>query len=71
MLFSLQLPLPLALIRAHLFEIELIIFFFYLIIDDVGELQIRREAVQMQPPEVFYKKSVLKNHANFTGKHLC
>ena len=25
---------------------------------------------QMQPPEVFYKKSVLRNFAVFTGKHL-
>ena len=24
-----------------------------------------------QPPEVFYKKGVLKNFAKFTGKHLC
>ena len=27
--------------------------------------------VQKQSPEVFCKKSVLKNFANFTGKHLC
>ena len=27
--------------------------------------------VQKQPPEVFFKKDVLKNFANFTGKHLC
>ena len=26
---------------------------------------------QKQPPEVFYKKAVLKNFAIFTGKHLC
>ena len=26
---------------------------------------------QKQPPEVFYKKGVLKNIAKFTGKHLC
>ena len=26
---------------------------------------------QKQPPEVFYKKVVLKNFAKFTGKHLC
>ena len=26
--------------------------------------------VQKQPPEVFYKKGVLKNFLNFTGKHL-
>ena len=25
----------------------------------------------MKPPEVFYKKGVLKNFAKFTGKHLC
>ena len=24
-----------------------------------------------QPPEVLFKKSVLKNFAKFTGKHLC
>ena len=24
-----------------------------------------------QPPEVFYKKGVLKNFAKFTGEHLC
>ena len=27
--------------------------------------------LQKQPPEVFYEKSVLKNLAKFTGKHLC
>ena len=26
---------------------------------------------QKQPPEMFYKKGVLKNFAKFTGKHLC
>ena len=26
---------------------------------------------QEQPPEVFYKKGVLKDFAKFTGKHLC
>ena len=26
---------------------------------------------QKQPPEVFYKKGVLKNFAKFTAKHLC
>ena len=26
---------------------------------------------QKQPPEVFYRKGVLKNFAKFTGKHLC
>ena len=24
-----------------------------------------------QPPEVFYKKAVLKNFSTFAGKHLC
>ena len=24
-----------------------------------------------QPPEVFYKKAILKNFVIFTGKHLC
>ena len=27
--------------------------------------------IQKHPPEVFYKKSVLKNVAIFTGRHLC
>ena len=27
--------------------------------------------VQKQPPEVFFKKDVLKNFANFAGKHPC
>ena len=27
--------------------------------------------VQKQPPEVFFKKVVLKNFANLTEKHLC
>ena len=27
--------------------------------------------MEKQPPEVFYKKYVLKNFAIFTGKHLC
>ena len=26
---------------------------------------------QKQPPEVFYKKDVLRNFTKFTGKHLC
>ena len=26
---------------------------------------------QKQPPEMFYKKGVLKNFAKFTGQHLC
>ena len=29
------------------------------------------ENFQKQPPEVFYKKGVLKNFSKFTGKHLC
>ena len=27
--------------------------------------------IQKQPPEVFYKKGVLRNFAKFTGKSLC
>ena len=27
--------------------------------------------IQKHPPEVFYKKGVLRNFAKFTGKHLC
>ena len=27
--------------------------------------------IQKQPPEVFYKKGVIRNVAKFTGKHLC
>ena len=27
--------------------------------------------LEMQPPEVFYKKAVIENFAIFTGKHLC
>ena len=27
--------------------------------------------LQKQPPEVFYKKGILRNFAKFTGKHLC
>ena len=27
--------------------------------------------IQMQPPEVFFKKDIFKNLANLTGKHLC
>ena len=29
------------------------------------------EDLQKQPPQVFYKKAVLKNFALFTGKNLC
>ena len=28
------------------------------------------KTIQMQPPEVFYKKTVLENLPKFTGKHL-
>ena len=31
----------------------------------------RVQHVQKQPPEVFFKKRVLKNFANLTEKHLC
>ena len=27
--------------------------------------------MQKQPPEVFYKRAILKNFAIFTGKHTC
>ena len=30
-----------------------------------------RDDEQKQPPEVFYKKGLLKTFAKFTGKHLC
>ena len=29
------------------------------------------DILKKQPPEVFYKKGVLKNFAEFTGNHLC
>ena len=37
------------------------------------ELYFARECYsqQNQPPDLFYKKSVVKNFAKFTGKHLC
>ena len=31
----------------------------------------RSSITQKQPPEVYYKKGVLKNFAKLTGKHLC
>ena len=34
-------------------------------------LQLRLSMLQKQPPKVIYKKSVLKNFAMLTGKHLC
>ena len=35
------------------------------------KLKIFNGKIQKQPPEVFYKKGVLKNFTKFTGKHLC
>ena len=32
---------------------------------------VRLISLEKQPPEVFYKKAILKNLAIFTGKHLC
>ena len=32
---------------------------------------LRKQLVPKQPPEVFCKKSILRNFAKFTGKHLC
>ena len=37
----------------------------------VSALKLVLHALQKQPPEVFYKKCILKNFAKFTGKHLC
>ena len=37
---------------------------------DYSSKPIKQESVQKQPPEVFFIKSVLKNIAKFTGKHL-
>ena len=34
-------------------------------------IAIVKTTTQKQPPEVFYKKGVLKNFTKFTGKHLC
>ena len=36
----------------------------------IVQWKIRAADEQMQPPEVFHKKAVLKNFAKFTGKHL-
>ena len=33
-------------------------------------LEVNKKLLQKQPQEVFCKKGVLKNFANFTGKHL-
>ena len=54
----------------------LLIFFIDTIMSVISSTQIACDAmcvqcVQKQPPEVLFKKGVLKNFANFTGKHLC
>ena len=54
----------------------LLIFFIDTIISLISSAQIACDVmcvqyVQKQPPEVFFEKGVLKNFANFTGKHLC
>ena len=53
-----------------------LIFFIDIIISVISSTQIACDVmcvqyVQKQPPEVFFKKGVLKNFANLTGKHLC
>ena len=35
-----------------------------------NKVSCRRLVAQKHPPEVFYKKDVLKNFTKFTGKHL-
>ena len=52
-----------------------LIFFIDIIISVISSTQIACDVmcvqyVQKQPPEVFFKKGVLKYFANFTGKHL-
>ena len=54
----------------------LLIFFIETIISVISSTQIACDVmcvqyVQKQPPEVFFKKDVLKNFANLTEKHLC
>ena len=54
----------------------LLIFFIDTIISVILSTQIACDVmcvqyVQKQPPEVFFKKDVLKNFANFTGRHPC
>ena len=54
----------------------LLIFFIDTIIFVISSTQIACDVmcvqyVQKQPPQLFFKKGVLKNFANFTGKHLC
>ena len=36
-----------------------------------GNKREKKLTFRSTPPEVFYKKGVLKNFAKFTGKHLC
>ena len=36
-----------------------------------GQTFLTRNLIPKQPPEVFCEKSVLRNFAKFTGKHLC
>ena len=64
---------------------ELLVNKFNMILDNQGRLVLNDQKtssphnepqrspgfVQKQPPEVFCKKVVLTNFANFTGKHLC
>ena len=64
---------------------ELLVNKFNMILDNQGRLvlndqktpsphnepQRSRGFVQKQPPQVFCRKGVFKNFANFTGKHLC
>ena len=54
----------------------LLIFFIDTIMSVISSTQIACDVmcvqyVQKQPPEVFFKKGVLKNFANLTEKHLC
>ena len=37
----------------------------------LNHFQIRKSVKQKQPPEILFKKGVLRNFAKFTGKHLC
>ena len=53
----------------------LLIFFIDLIVSVISSTQIAYDVmcvqyVPKQPPEVFFKKVVLKNFANLTGNHL-
>ena len=53
----------------------LLIFFIDTIMSVISSTQIASDVMclqdlQKQPPEVFFKKVVLKNFANFTGKRL-